>query len=96
MLEVLEHLEDPARALREAARVGDFLLVSVPHEPLFRAANFLRGKNWSRWGNDSEHIHFFGKKSFRALLEPHGEILRFETSFPWTIALLKTVKSGNG
>ena len=96
MLEVLEHLEDPARALREAARAGDFLLVSVPHEPLFRAANFLRGKNWSRWGSDREHIHFWGKRSFRKLLEPHGEILRLETPFPWMIALLKTVKVGNG
>jgi len=90
MLEVLEHLEDPAKALREAARVGDFLLVSVPHEPFFMAANFLRGKNWSRWGSDEEHIHFWGKKSFRQLLEPHGTILRLAAPFPWMIALLKT------
>jgi 2-polyprenyl-3-methyl-5-hydroxy-6-metoxy-1,4-benzoquinol methylase len=90
MLEVLEHLEDPGRALREAARAGDFLLISVPHEPFFMAANFLRGKNWSRWGSDAEHIHCWGKRSFRKLLEPYGEILRFETSFPWQIALLKT------
>ena len=90
MLEVLEHLEDPGKALREAVRVGDFLLLSVPHEPLFMAANFLRGKNWSRWGSDEEHINFWGKRSFRKLLEPHGEILRLETSFPWMIALVKT------
>lgn len=90
MLEVLEHLEDPGRALREAARVGEFLLVSVPREPFFMAANFLRGKNWSRWGSDPEHIQFWGKRSFRKLLEPYGEILRLETSFPWSIALLKT------
>jgi SAM-dependent methyltransferase len=96
MLEVLEHLADPGRALCEAARVGDFLLVSVPHEPFFMIANFLRGKNWSRWGSDEEHIHFWGKRGFRKLLEPHGEILRLETSFPWMIALLKTVKTANG
>ena len=89
MLEVLEHLEDPARALREASRVGEYLLVSVPHEPFFMAANFLRGKNWSRWGSDEEHIHFWGKRTFRKLLEPCGEILRFETAFPWLIALFK-------
>jgi len=89
LLEVLEHLEDPAKALREAARVGDYLLISVPHEPFFMAANFLRGKNWSRWGSDEEHIHFWGKRTFRKLLEPYGEILRFETSFPWLAALLK-------
>ena len=90
MLEVLEHLEDPARALREAVRAGDFLLVSVPHEPFFRAANFLRGKNWFRWGNDNEHIHFWGKRTFRELLEHYGEIVLLETSFPWIIALLQT------
>lgn len=90
MIEVLEHLEDPGKALREAARVGDFLLLSVPHEPWFMAANFLRGKNWSRWGSDKEHIHFWGKRSFRKLLESHGRILHLETSFPWLIALLQT------
>lgn len=89
MLEVLEHLEDPAKALYEAARVGEYLLVSVPHEPFFMAANFLRGKNWSRWGSDEEHIHFWGKRTFRKLLEPYGEVLRFETAFPWLVALLK-------
>jgi len=90
MLEVLEHLEDPDKALREASRVGEFLLVSVPREPFFMAANFLRGKNWSRWGSDEEHIHFWGKRAFRKLLEPYGEILRLETSFPWVMILLKT------
>lgn len=94
LLEVLEHLEDPGKALCEAARVGDFLLLSVPHEPWFMAANFLRGKNWSRWGSDPEHIHFWGKRRFRQLLEPHGEIVRLETSFPWMVALLKTRKVG--
>lgn len=89
MLEVLEHLEDPGRALREAARVGDFLLLSVPHEPFFMIANFLRGKNWSRWGSDEEHIQFLGKRAFRKFVEPYGEVLRFETSFPWILALLK-------
>lgn len=96
MLEVLEHLEDPGRALREAARVGDHLLLSVPHEPFFMAANFLRGKNWSRWGSDEEHIHFWGKRSFRKLLEAHGEVLRLETTFPWLVALLKIEKKGSG
>ncbi|MDD5225922.1 MAG: methyltransferase domain-containing protein [Candidatus Omnitrophica bacterium] len=95
MLEVLEHLETPDRALHEASRVGDFLLLSVPHEPFFMAANFLRGKNWSRWGSDKEHIHFWNTRSFKKLLEPYGEIVRLETCFPWMVALLKTGKPGN-
>lgn len=89
MLEVLEHLEFPEKAVKEACRVGHYLLLSVPHEPFFRIANFLRGKNWSRWGNDEEHIQWWGCNSFRRLLEPYGEVLSFKTSFPWIIALLR-------
>ena len=90
ILEVLEHLEDPDKALLEAVRVGNYILASVPREPFYKAANFLRGKNWSRWGSDEEHRHFWGKQSFRKLLESYGEVLRLETSFPWMIALVKT------
>lgn len=90
ILEVLEHLEDPARALREAARVADFLLISVPREPFFRVSNFLSGKNWFRREKYREHVQSFGERSFKKLLEPYGEILRFEKPFPWLMALLKT------
>ena len=55
--EVLEHLDDPERALAELRRVAKkYCIISVPNEPFFRLANFLRGKNISRWGNDIEHI----------------------------------------
>ena len=43
--EVLEHVTDPERALAEMARVaGRYLLVSVPHEPLWRVLNMARGR----------------------------------------------------
>ena len=55
--EVLEHLENPKKGLSELIRVSKkYLLLSVPNEPFFMMANFLRGKNLSRWGNDIEHI----------------------------------------
>jgi ubiquinone/menaquinone biosynthesis C-methylase UbiE len=47
--EVLEHLEDPASALREAMRVASqSVIVSVPHEPWFRLGNLLTFRHVSR------------------------------------------------
>lgn len=88
-LEVLEHLDDPAKALQELSRVANYLVLSVPHEPFFQTANFLRGKNWKLWGNDPEHIHHWGMKGFRKLIQPYGEILKLEAPFPWLMAVLK-------
>jgi SAM-dependent methyltransferase len=90
LLEILEHLEHYSRALAEASRISWYLIVSVPHEPFFQMANFLRGKNLIRLGNNRNHIQHWNKKSFRAILNPYGTILRMETSFPWLIALVRT------
>ncbi len=89
MLEVLEHLAEPTRALDEAKRTGEYLLLSVPHEPWFCIANFLRGKNWKHWGSDPEHVQWWNVGSFKKLLSNYGEILRIETTFPWIVALIK-------
>lgn len=85
-LEVLEHLERPEEALRELRRVSKCLIVSVPHEPFFMAANLLRGKNIKAWGNDPEHINHWGVKSFKKLLSGFGRIQTFKTPFPWQAA----------
>jgi ubiquinone/menaquinone biosynthesis C-methylase UbiE len=85
--EVLEHLADPARALAEIRRVSKgYALLSVPHEPWFRAANFLRGKNLARLGNDREHIQHWSSRSFQSFVEKnHFEVLETRQPFPWTI-----------
>src|SRR3989338_3715246 len=98
--EVLEHLEDPEMALKELVRVSKkYLLLSVPNEPFFMIANFLRGKNLSRWGNDIEHINHWTSKSFQkfsTLNSPFGlaqggqlSILKVRHPFPWTLLLLE-------
>jgi ubiquinone/menaquinone biosynthesis C-methylase UbiE len=87
-LEVLEHLPDSRIGLREYLRVAQkFVLVSVPHEPFFRGANFLRGKHISAWGNDPEHLHNYSAAAFRQLVAGEAEVVLQTLVFPWQIIL---------
>jgi SAM-dependent methyltransferase len=89
-MEVLEHLDEPERGLRELVRVsGGWLLLSVPHEPLFRGANFLRGKNVAAWGNDPGHVNHWSHRSFLRFLAPACRVVAARTSFPWSLALCR-------
>src|SRR6185503_4035992 len=86
-LEVLEHLDDPAAAVRELARVAAAgVVVSVPFEPWFRIGSLLRGKYVRTLGNHPEHVNHFNRRSLATLLEPALDILTIRTAFPWLIA----------
>jgi len=87
-LEVLEHLPDSAAGLSELLRVSRrYILVSVPHEPFFRAANFLRGKHLRALGNDPEHLRTYSGRAFRRLVAAQAEVLWRGYSFPWQLVL---------
>jgi SAM-dependent methyltransferase len=89
-LEVLEHLPDSGAGLRELLRVTrDCVLVSVPHEPFFRGANFLRGKHLRALGNDPEHLHAYSGRDFRQLAAAQARVVWHGYSFPWQIALVR-------
>lgn len=86
--EVLEHVDDPDRALAALVSLRPkHLLLTVPHEPWFLLSNLLRGKNLSRLGNDPEHLQLFTSGRFRALLERHLTLERTTKSYPWLLAL---------
>lgn len=94
--EVLEHLKDPKTALKEIFRVSKkYVVLSVPNEPIFMGSNFLRGKNWSRFGNDIEHINhwtFFGFERFvKKNAGTDVEVLKRKYPFPWTMLVLEKV-----
>lgn len=63
--EVLEHLEEPQKALEELFRVSKkYVFISVPNEPIWRILNMLRGKYWRNLGNTPGHVNHWGKHTF--------------------------------
>ncbi len=85
--EVLEHLEHPEKAIAEIRRVSKkHILVSVPNEPYFQIANFLRGKYPRTFGNHPEHINHWSSYAIVTLLRSAGlSIQRVYTPFAWTL-----------
>lgn len=87
-IEILEHLEEPKKAIEELKRVSKkYVIVSVPNGPYFRMANMLRLKYLSRFGNTPGHIQNWTKKGFSNLLSGHFKKVRVKTSTLWLIAL---------
>jgi len=89
-IEVLEHVPEPEATVAEMARVARrYLLVSVPHEPLWRVLNVARGAYWRSLGNTPGHVNHWSRRSFAAMLDRHGEVAELRSPFPWTMALVR-------
>jgi 2-polyprenyl-3-methyl-5-hydroxy-6-metoxy-1,4-benzoquinol methylase len=88
--EVLEHVPDPRRVLSEMARVAHgHLLVSVPHEPLWRVLNVARGAYLRDLGNTPGHLNHWSRRGFVALLAEFGQVIEVRSPFPWTMLLVR-------
>ncbi len=89
-IEVLEHVPNPEHTVGEMARcAARHLLVSVPHEPLWRMLNMARGAYWSDLGNTPGHLNHWSRRSFVELLSRHGEVVEVRSPFPWTMLLVR-------
>lgn len=88
--EVLEHTEDPERALEKLALLANpFLILSVPREPLWRMLNMARGKYWADLGNTPGHLQHWNSKHFVALIARHMDIVAVAKPIPWTFVLCR-------
>jgi 2-polyprenyl-3-methyl-5-hydroxy-6-metoxy-1,4-benzoquinol methylase len=92
--EVLEHLEYPEMALEKLQLfVNDFVIFSVPKEPLWRFLNVMRFSYLRNWGNTPGHLNHWSTSNFITLVSKYFEVVNVYTPLPWTMVLCKNVKN---
>jgi 2-polyprenyl-3-methyl-5-hydroxy-6-metoxy-1,4-benzoquinol methylase len=88
--EVLEHLENPNMALLSLqAVVENYIILSVPREPIWRMLNIVRGKYLGSFGNTPGHIQHWSCKSFVNLVSRYFDVEDVRKPLPWTMLLCK-------
>jgi len=88
--EVLEHLEDPEAGLAALQRAAsNYVIVSVPREPIWCVLNMLRGKYWRQLGNTPGHLNHWSSSAFIRLVSKYFEVLEVKKPLPWTMLLCR-------
>lgn len=91
--QVLEHLPEPHRPLREYARVSaGWLLLSVPLEPYFRTMEKIL--LWLRLGGDPGHVNHWSPRRFREFAMQAGRLEAWDWTTVYQIALIKLPQNG--
>jgi 2-polyprenyl-3-methyl-5-hydroxy-6-metoxy-1,4-benzoquinol methylase len=86
--EVLEHLEDPDKAMQILQTLVDkYLIISVPREPIWCALNMVRGRYIKSFGNTPGHIQHWTKNSFCNFVGKYFNIVDIASPLPWSILL---------
>lgn len=93
LLEVMEHLDYPEKALEEIQRVlkpGGFLILGVPREPLWCMLNMARGKYLAHFGNTPGHLNHWSKTTLVRFMTKHFEKpLVVRNPLPWNQVLIR-------
>lgn len=89
LLEVLEHLDFPDKALQELSRIlkkDGYLILGVPREPLWCGLNMVRGKYLKSFGNTPGHLNHWSTSGVQRFIQKHfGPVHYVRTPLPWTI-----------
>jgi ubiquinone/menaquinone biosynthesis C-methylase UbiE len=89
LLEVLEHLDYPEKALEELKRVSSkYLILGVPREPIWRFLNMTRLKYLNKLGNTPGHLNHWSTEGIVKFVNKNfGNVIAVEKPLPWTILL---------
>ena len=88
VMEVLEHLDDPARGLAEVCRVSKrWVIATVPREPIWRMLNLARLKYVTGLGNTPGHLNHWSARSFRRFVGGFADVRECRKPLPWTVVL---------
>jgi SAM-dependent methyltransferase len=92
-IEVLEHVPEPASTIAEMGRIAsNYVLVSVPREPLWRGLNMARGSYIKDLGNTPGHVNHWSKRAFIKELSAIGKVVEARSPFPWSMLLVDVRK----
>lgn len=90
--ETFEHLtpEDAIRATQEVRRIAtQYVLLSVPNEPIFRLQRMMQGKNIRQWGDHPEHINHWSLAGFQRFLKAQGlTVIQATSPLPWAWSIV--------
>ncbi|SEM33899.1 Methyltransferase domain-containing protein [Luteibacter sp. UNCMF331Sha3.1] len=88
--EVLEHLEYPREGLRVLEALStEYVLVSVPREPIWRLLNMVRLKYLPNLGNTPGHIQHWSRRRFVEMLSERFDVVDVRSPLPWTMVLCR-------
>lgn len=88
--ELLEHLEHPEEGLRALQRVAtNYVIISVPLEPIWCILNMARGKYLAYFGNTPGHIQHWSRRSLVRLVDIYFDVVEVRNPLPWTMLLCR-------